>query len=86
MSHDCATVALQALQAAEPLLFAWESAEMPFSQVRRKYTSINTTGIQGAVGAMKISANLQPFTARHSWPAAAAHNHDGMPILGWMTD
>ena len=42
--------------------------------------------MQGAVGAMKISANLQPFTAKHSWPAAAAQNHDGMPILGWMTD
>ncbi len=82
------TVALQALQAAVPpiICLELESAEIPFPQVRLNYTSIETTGIQGAVGAMKISANLQSFTAKHSWPAAAAQNHDGMPILGWMTD
>jgi hypothetical protein len=42
--------------------------------------------MQGAVEAMETSADSQSFTAPHSWPAAAALNHDGMPILGWMAD
>ncbi len=42
--------------------------------------------MQGAVGAMKISADLQSLIAQHSWPAAAAQNHDGISILGWMID
>jgi hypothetical protein len=59
---------------------------MPLTQDRLNHTSKYTTGMQGAVGAMEISENLPSFTARHSWPAASAPNHDGMPILGWMAD
>ena len=42
--------------------------------------------MQRAVGVMETSADSQSFTAQHSWPAAAAPNHDEMPIFGWMID
>jgi hypothetical protein len=48
--------------------------------------SIKSTGIQGAVESMEISAESQSFPAQHSWTAAAAPNHDGLPILGWITN
>ena len=35
---------------------------------------------------MEIIAESQSFPAQHSWPAAAAPNHDGLPILGCITN
>jgi hypothetical protein len=69
-----------------PLLLDRESAEMPFSQVRLKYASINTTWMQGAVGAMKISANLQPLTHCTAFMSGCSSAEPWWDADSWVDD